>query len=75
MHDEQIRQWQNAFDEFLDKEHSDIKGLYFERILFTPDKGNKINASLLPLSETYASKENIQKMNTVFDQYLKTHPV
>ncbi len=75
MIEEHIKKWQDDFNQFLEKNYPDISRLYNERILFTPDKDNVIHPHLLQLSEAYASKDQIQKMNDVFNDYLTTHPI
>ncbi len=75
MFEEQIKKWQESFDAFLDRTHPDIKELFNEHILYTPDKNNQIHPQIFQLKKAYATKEQIQKMNEVFDDYLKNNSI
>ena len=66
-----VENWTKNFYEFLKIENIDLIPLFSGRITFLPqyDKANSIKPILMELDDRFASKEQIERMNLILNEF------
>ena len=65
--------WSNNFYDFLKKDNEDLISLF--EIFFLPqyDKENTLKVAYQELDDRYAKKEQIERMDIIFNEYASKH--
>jgi hypothetical protein len=74
---ERVNHWTIKFDDFLRTTNPDLLPLFATRLMFFPKEDGQggMESAYTPLDERYATKEQIQRMEDVFEKFSSENPI